>query len=106
MTGSLGGPLELGRVGATANVAADQVSVVTRSGSGSKVTTANLTSEGKPGESRFTYKGETVRGPASVAMILAGGRVSRADVSISRQSRAVRVPVTDAHKAGVGIRPR
>ncbi len=101
LTGRAGGPLEVGRIAATARVAAGQVEASSQSGSGKSATTASLVSKGAPGNTSFTYTGQTTRGPASLAMILAGGRVTKEQVSIPDNPKAVRVAVTDSHKSGV-----
>jgi hypothetical protein len=101
LTGRAGGPFEVGRIAATARVAAGQVEANSQSGAGKSATTASLVSKGAPGNTTFTYTGQTTRGPASLAMILAGGRVTKEQASIPDNPMAVRVAVTEAHKSGV-----
>jgi Protein of unknown function (DUF3108) len=101
VTGRAGGPFEIGRIMAAARVAAGDVQATSQSGSGKSATTASLTSKGTPGNSTFNYAGQTTRGPASLAMILASGRVTKEQMSIPDNPTAVRVPVTEAHKSGI-----
>ncbi|MGL5136979.1 MAG: hypothetical protein ACRC7G_04350 [Beijerinckiaceae bacterium] len=101
LVAKVGGPFELGKVAASANVAAGQVSASSQSGAGKNATSANLSSRGQPGSSAFSFTGVTSRGPGKVAMAVAGGRVGTLDVSIPDNPAAVREPVTDAHKSGV-----
>lgn len=101
VSGRAGGPLEIGRMNATAVVAPGRVTAQSQSGSGKDATTASLVSEGSPGNTSFSYSGVTGRGPGNLTMAMAGGRVMTLDRKIPDNPRAVRVPVTDAHKAGV-----
>jgi hypothetical protein len=99
--GHAGGPFEIGRMSATASISAGQIQVQSQSGSGKSASSATLVSRGAPGSSVFSYNGQTDRGPAKIAMTLAGGRATTLDVAIPDNPNAVRVPVTDAHKTGV-----
>jgi len=101
LVGRAGGPIDLGRMSATALIAPGQVTAQTRSGSGKDASSASLASRGGPGESRFSYDGVTGRGPGRIAMTVAGSRVTDLEAAIPDNPRAVRVPVADAHKAGV-----
>jgi hypothetical protein len=101
VSGRAGGPIDLGRMNATAVVAPGSVTAQSRSGSGKDAAEASLASRGNAGDSRFTYEGVTSRGPGRIAMTVAGSRVTALDAAIPDNPKAVRVPVTDAHKAGV-----
>jgi hypothetical protein len=101
LVAKIGGPFEFGRVTASANVAAGQISASSQSGSGKSATSAELSSRGRPGSSSFSFSGVTSRGPGKVAMEVAGGRVGGLDVNLPDNPTAVRVPVTEAHKSGV-----
>jgi Protein of unknown function (DUF3108) len=101
ITGSAGGPLEIGRMSASATVAPGKVTAQSQSGSGKDATSANLTSVGSGANSTFNFTNVTGRGPGKLAMTVAGGRVSTLDAQVPDNPKAVRVPVTDAHKAGV-----
>ncbi len=63
VVGRAGGPIDLGRMSATAVVAPGSVKAQSRSGSGKDATDASLASQGNAGDSRFTYEGVTNRGP-------------------------------------------
>jgi hypothetical protein len=97
----IGGPFDFGRITASANVAAGQISASSQSGSGKGATSAELSSRGQPGSSSFNFSGVTSRGPGKVVMEVAGGRVSGLDVNLPDNPTAVRVPVTEAHRSGV-----
>ena len=101
ITGSAGGPIDLGRMSATATVAPGTVTAKSRSGSGKEATDASLVSRGSAGDSRFTFEGVSGRGPARIAMTVAGSRVTALEAAVPDNPKAVRVPVTEAHKAGV-----
>ncbi len=101
VSGRAGGPIDLGRMSATAVVAPGSVTAQSRTGSGKDATEANLASRGSAGDSRFTYEGVTNRGPGRIDMTLAGSRVTALQAAIPDNPKAVRVPVTDSHKAGV-----
>lgn len=101
ISGKAGGPFEIGRMNASAVIAADQVTAQSQSGSGKNASSATLVSRGKPGNSSFTYTGQSNRGPGKIAMTLADNRVTALDKQIPDNPNAVRVPVTDAHKTGV-----
>jgi hypothetical protein len=101
MSGSAGGPLEIGRMTASAVVAPGRVTAQSQSGSGKDATSASLVSQGGAANSSFSYNGVTSRGPGRLAMTVAGSRVTALDASIPDNPKAVRVPVTDAHKTGV-----
>jgi hypothetical protein len=101
VAGRAGGPLDLGRLNASAVVAPGQVTAESRSGSGKDATMATLASRGAPGDSSFSYSDVTGRGPGRIAMTLAGSRVTQLDTAMPDHPRAVRVAVTEAHKAGV-----
>jgi hypothetical protein len=101
LTGKAGGPLDIGRMNASAVIGKDQVTAQSQSGSGKSASSANLSSRGAPGSSAFSYTGQNNRGPGKIAMILTGGRATALDVSLPDNPTAVRVPVTDAHKTGV-----
>jgi hypothetical protein len=101
LSGKAGGPLEIGRMSASAVIGTDQVTAQSQSGSGKSASSASLSSRGAPGSSSFSYNGQNNRGSGKIAMILAGGRATALDVSIPDNPTAVRVPVTDAHKTGV-----
>ncbi len=101
VSGSAGGPLEIGRMRASAVIAPGRVTAQSQSGSGKDATSASLVSQGSAGNSSFTYSGTTSRGPGKLAMTVAGGRVTALDADIPDNPKAVRVPVTDAHKTGV-----
>jgi hypothetical protein len=101
LAGKVGGPLDLGRVNASGTVSAGQVTLQSRAGSGKDASSADLVSKGTPGNSLFSYTGVTNRGPGRIAMTLAGSRVTALDAAIPDNPKAVRVPVEEAHKAGV-----
>jgi hypothetical protein len=101
ISGKAGGPLEIGRMSASAVIGAGQVTAQSQSGSGKDASTASLVSRGNPGNSVFSYAGSNSRGPGKIAMTLAAGRATTLDVAIPDSIQAVRVPVTDAHKTGV-----
>jgi hypothetical protein len=101
IAGKVGGPFELGRMNASAIVDQGQVTAQSQSGSGKDASSANLSSRGNPGNSAFSYTGQTNRGPGRIAMTLAGGRATSVEAQIPDNPTAVRVPVTDAHKSGV-----
>jgi hypothetical protein len=101
VSGSAGGPLEIGRMSASAVIAPGRVTAQSQSGSGKDATSASLVSQGAAGNSSFTYSGVTSRGPGKLAMTVAGSRVTALNASIPDNPNAVRVPVTDAHKAGI-----
>jgi hypothetical protein len=101
VTGSAGGPLEIGRMSASAVIAPGRVTAQSQSGSGKDATSASLVSQGAAGNSSFTYSGVTSRGPGRLAMTVAGSRVTALNAEIPDNPKAVRVPVTDAHKTGI-----
>jgi hypothetical protein len=101
IAGRAGGPLEIGRMTGSANVSQGEVTALTQSGSGKTATSAQLSSRGTPGNSTFSYAGTSSRGPGKIAMTVSGNRVTALDASIPDNPKAVRVPVTDAHKMGV-----
>jgi hypothetical protein len=101
LAGKAGGPFEIGRINASAVVGQGQVSATSESGSGKDASSATLVSRGAPGSSHFSYKGQSNRGPGKVLMVLTSGRPTALDVAIPDNPNAVRVPVTDSHKAGV-----
>ncbi len=101
IAGRAGGPFNLGRMNASAVIAAGSVTAQSVSGSGKDSSTARLVSQGAPGNSSFTYDGKNDRGPGRIAMTLAGNRVTALDASIPESLKAVRVPVTEAHKTGI-----
>jgi len=101
VSGRAGGPIDLGRLAATAVVSPGQVTATSRSGSGKDASSATLASRGAPGESSFTYEGVTGRGPGRIAMTVAGSRVTTLDAAVPDNPAAVRVPVAEAHKTGV-----
>jgi hypothetical protein len=101
LTGKAGGPIDLGRMNASAVVTAGQVTAQSQSGSGKNASAATLVSRGAPGSSSFSYTGQNNRGPGRIAMTLSGGQATAVEVSIPDNPQAVRVPVTAAHKSGV-----
>jgi hypothetical protein len=101
IAGRAGGPLEIGRMSGSAMIGNGEVTAQSQSGSGKSATSAQLSSRGTPGNSRFSYTGTSSRGPAKIAMTMAGSRVTVLDANIPDNPKAVRVPVTDAHKSGV-----
>lgn len=101
VAGKAGGPIDLGRMSASAVVAPGEVTAQSQSGSGKDASSARLVSRGGPGDSSFSYDGVTGRGPGRIAMTVAGSRVTALEAAIPDNPRAVRVPVTEAHKAGV-----
>jgi hypothetical protein len=101
MSGSAGGPLEIGRMTASAVVAPGRVTAQSQSGSGKDATSSSITSQGAGGNSNFNFSGTSGRGPGRLAMTVASGRVTALDAQIPDNPKAVRVPVTDAHKTGI-----
>jgi hypothetical protein len=101
LKGHAGGPFEIGRMNASAVIAAGQVQAQSQSGSGKDAASATMTSRGVPGSSTFSYTGQSSRGPGKIAMTLTGGRPTALDVVIPDNPSAVRVPVTESHKSGV-----
>jgi hypothetical protein len=101
VTGSAGGPLEIGRMSASAVIAQGRVTAQSQSGSGKSATSAAIQSSGSPGSSSFSYSGTSGRGPGRLSMTVAGGRATQVDNQIPDNPQAQRVPVTDAHKAGI-----
>jgi hypothetical protein len=101
IAGKAGGPLGIGQMNASAVIAAGQVTAQSQSGSGKDIANATLVSRGQPGNSSFSYTGTSNRGPGKIAMTLASSRVTALEKEIPDNPKAVRVPVTDAHKAGV-----
>jgi hypothetical protein len=101
ISGSAGGPLQIGRMNATAVIGQGRVTAQSNAGSGKDASSASLSSQGSAGASSFTYAGVNGRGPAKLTMAMAGGRVTALEQQIPDNPKAVRVPVTDAHKAGV-----
>jgi hypothetical protein len=101
IAGKAGGPLGIGRMNASAVIAAGQVTAQSQSGSGKDVSNASLVSQGQPGNSSFSYTGTSSRGPGKIAMTMAASRVTALEKEIPDNPKAVRVPVTEAHKAGV-----
>jgi hypothetical protein len=101
ISGSVGGPLEIGKMSASATVAQGRVTAQSQSGSGRNATSANLSSQGSPASSAFAFANVTGRGPGKLAMTVAGGRVTALDNQVPDNPKAERVPVTDAHKVGV-----
>ncbi len=65
VSGSAGGPLEIGKMSAAAVVAPGRVTAQSQSGSGKNATSATLSSQGSPGSSAFSFSNVTGRGPAS-----------------------------------------
>jgi hypothetical protein len=101
IAGKAGGPLGIGRMNASAVIAAGDVTAQSQSGSGKDVSNASLVSRGLPGNSSFSYTGTSSRGPGKIAMTVAASRVTALEAQIPDNPKAVRVPVTEAHKAGV-----
>jgi Protein of unknown function (DUF3108) len=101
IAGKAGGPLGIGRMNATAVIAAGNITAQSQSGSGNDVSNATLVSRGQPGNSSFSYTGTSSRGPGKIAMTMAASRVTVLEKEIPDNPKAVRVPVTDAHKLGV-----
>jgi hypothetical protein len=101
VTGSAGGPLEIGRMNASATVAPGRVTAQSRSGSGQDASSATMTSQGSIASSTFSFSNVTGRGPGKLTMTVAGSRVAALDNQVPDNPRAVRVPVTDAHKTGI-----
>jgi hypothetical protein len=101
IAGKAGGPLGIGRMNASAVIAAGNVTAQSQSGSGKDVANASLVSRGQPGNSSFSYTGTSSRGPGKIAMTMAASRVTALEKEIPDNPKAVRVPVTEAHKAGV-----
>jgi hypothetical protein len=101
LTGSAGGPLEIGRMSAAASVAPGKVTAQSQSGSGKNATSSSLSSQGTGPNSSFNFSGTSGRGPGKLAMTVAGGRVTALEAAVPDNPTAVRVPVTDAHKTGV-----
>jgi hypothetical protein len=101
IAGSAGGPLEIGRMNASAVVAPGRVTAQSQSGSGKSATSASLASQGSGANSAFNFSGTSSRGPGKLAMTVAGGRVTALDAQIPDNPTAVRVPLTEAHKTGV-----
>jgi hypothetical protein len=99
--GSVGGPLEIGRMSVSAVVAPGRVTAQSQSGSGRNATSASLSSQGSPASSTFAFSNVTGRGPGKLAMTVAGGRVTALDNQVPDNPRAVRAPVTEAHRSGV-----
>jgi hypothetical protein len=101
VVGKAGGPMDLGRMNASALVAAGQVTAQSQSGSGKNASSATLVSRGAPGSSSFSFAGQNNRGPGKIAMTLSGGQATAVEVSIPDNPQAVRAPITPEHKAGV-----
>jgi Protein of unknown function (DUF3108) len=101
IAGKAGGPLGIGRMNASAVIAAGNVTAQSQSGSGKDASNASLVSRGQPGNSSFSYTGTSSRGPGKIAMTMAASRVTALEKEIPDNPKAVRVPVTEAHKAGV-----
>jgi hypothetical protein len=101
IAGKVGGPFELGRMNASAVVGQGQVTAQSQSGAGKDASSATLASRGSPGNSAFSYTGQTSRGPGRIAMTVAGGRATEVDAQIPDNPAAVRVPVAEAHKSGI-----
>jgi hypothetical protein len=101
VSGSAGGPLEIGRMNASAVVAQGKVTAQSQSGSGRNASSSSLSSQGSGTNSSFNFSGTSGRGPGKLAMTVAGGRVTALDAKVPDNPTAVRVPVTDAHKSGV-----
>jgi hypothetical protein len=101
IAGKAGGPLGIGRMNASAVIAAGNITAQSQSGSGKDISNASLVSRGQPGNSSFSYSGTSSRGPGKIAMTMAASRVTALETQIPDNPKAVRVPVTDAHKAGV-----
>jgi hypothetical protein len=101
IAGKAGGPLGIGRMNASAVIGAGSVTAQSQSGSGKDIANASLVSRGQPGNSSFSYTGTSNRGQGKIAMTMASNRVTALEKEIPDNPQAVRVPVTDAHKAGV-----
>jgi hypothetical protein len=101
VSGRLGGALDLGRFDAQATVTSGAVSARTTSGGGKDASSASLSSRATGGGRSFSYEGKTSRGPGQISMAVESGRVTALDARIPDNPKAVRVPVTDAHKSGV-----
>lgn len=101
ISGSAGGPLEIGKISASAVIAQGRVTAQSQSGSGKDATSANAVSTGSPTSSNFNFSGVSGRGPGKLTMTVAGGRVVALDNKIPDNPAAVRVPVSEAHKTGV-----
>ncbi len=101
ISGSAGGPLQIGRMNASAVIGQGRVTAQSNSGSGKDASSASLTSQGSAGASSFSYAGVNGRGPARLTMAMAGGRVTQLEKAIPDNPAAVRAPVTDDHKVGV-----
>jgi hypothetical protein len=101
LAGKAGGPLGIGRMNASAVIGAGSVTAQSQSGSGKDAANATLVSRGQPGNTSFSYNGTSSRGPGKIAMTMAGSRVTALEKEIPDNPKAVRVPVTEAHKAGV-----
>ncbi len=101
VSGSAGGPLEIGRMQASATIAPGLVTAQSQSGSGKDATSATMSSQGSLASSAFSFSNVTGRGPGKLTMTVAGSRVAALDNQVPDNPRAVRVPVTDAHKTGV-----
>jgi Protein of unknown function (DUF3108) len=101
IAGKAGGPLGIGRMNASAVIGAGSVTAQSQSGSGKDTANATLVSRGQPGNTSFSYTGTSSRGPGKIAMTVASNRVTALETQIPDNPKAVRVPVTDAHKAGV-----
>jgi hypothetical protein len=100
-SGHAGGPLQIGRMSATANIGQGRVTAQSNAGSGKDASTSSISSQGAGGSSSFNFSGVNGRGPGKLAMTVAGGRVTALEASIPDNPEAKRTPVTDAHKTGV-----
>ncbi|MGL4240900.1 MAG: hypothetical protein ACRCTI_07280 [Beijerinckiaceae bacterium] len=101
ISGSAGGPLEIGKMSASAVIAANRVTAQSQSGSGKDAASATLSSQGSLASSSFSYSGVTGRGPGRLTMSVAGNRVAALENNVPDNPKAVRVPVADAHKSGI-----
>jgi hypothetical protein len=101
ISGKAGGPLEIGRLNASAVIGASSITAQSQSGSGKDAANSSLVSRGQPGNSSFSYTGTNSRGPGKIAMTVAGSRVTALEAQMPDNPKAVRVPVTESHKSGV-----
>jgi hypothetical protein len=101
ISGSAGGPLEIGKLTASAVIGQGRVTAQSQSGSGKSATSASIVSTGSPAASSFTYSGVTSRGPGKLTMTVAGNRVTALDNQVPDNPQAVRAPLTEAHKSGI-----